>query len=453
LCPSIDASPRWGFSKFLKSAAVLTLLALSLILSPTKAAQAKYAALVMDAETGELLYARNATSPKYPASLTKMMTLYLLFGALDSGRMTMNQPLKVSKRAASQPPSRLGLKAGKTISVQDAILALVTKSANDVASVIAENMAPSESQFAVMMTAQARRLGMRNTTFRNASGLHNNGQMSSALDMALLSRALMKTFPNYYPYFSTKAFAYGGRSIGNHNNLMRTYPGSDGLKTGYTRQSGFNLAFSAQRDGRRVIGVVFGGRSPSWRDAHMASLLDQGFGVLEARAKGQSYTFAATEPVAPPAKSGKKTRTIPPGATLAGAALKQAPKTETVKAPPEVSLDVASIPPAPPAPPTPPASLRESERGPWGVQVGAFGDPEAARERTQQAQQHLLSYMPPPRAVISAVKANGKQLFRARLMGMSEPRARTACSKLKEFSTECLVVAPTGETSVAALPR
>ena len=223
-------------------------------------ALAGYASIVVDAETGAVLSEQNADQRNYPASLTKMMTLYMVFDALERRQLALKQPIAVSRRAAGQAPSRLGLKAGQTITVEQAILALVTKSANDAATAVAEAIGGTELRFAEIMTRRARAIGMTSTTFRNASGLPDSRQVTTARDMATLSRALWRDFPQYYPYFSRERFTYRGRVIANHNNLLRSYAGADGIKTGYIRASGYNLAASAVRDGRRVIGVVLGGK-------------------------------------------------------------------------------------------------------------------------------------------------------------------------------------------------
>lgn len=257
--------------------ALLLLGALSTGVLRVGSAEAAVSALVVEQGSGRVISAVNADRLRYPASLTKMMTLYLLFDALDRGSVGPNTRLRVSRHAAAQPPSKLGLRPGQTISVREAILALATKSANDVAVVVAEGVAGSEAAFARRMTAKANALGMRRTTFRNASGLHHPQQRTTARDMALLGRALLRDHPQHYRAFATRSFRWGRAHYGNHNRLMSTYRGMDGIKTGYTRPAGFNLVASANRKGRRLIGVVMGSRSPAVRNALMASLLDQGF--------------------------------------------------------------------------------------------------------------------------------------------------------------------------------
>jgi D-alanyl-D-alanine carboxypeptidase len=252
------------------------------------ASSSRYAAFVVDDKTGRVLYAKNEDALRHPASLTKMMTLYLLFEDLKKRRVTMTTRLTVSAKASSQSPSKLGLRPGQTIAVEDAIRALVTKSANDVAVVIAENLGGSEEAFARRMTSTARRLGMSRTTFYNASGLPNAAQYTSARDMVTLGRVLQERFPAYYRYFSTRSFAWGSQVIGNHNNLLRRLEGIDGIKTGYTEASGFNLVSSIWRDDRHLVAAVMGGSSARQRDDHMAALLTRHIGAASSGAKVSS---------------------------------------------------------------------------------------------------------------------------------------------------------------------
>jgi D-alanyl-D-alanine carboxypeptidase len=238
----------------------------------------RYASIVTEAETGQVLTAANPDELRHPASLTKMMTLYVAFEALREGRLRLDTPIPVSDHAAAMPPSRIGLLPGMTISAEEAILALVTKSANDAAAALGEYLGQgSEDRFAQMITLKARSLGMTRTVFRNASGLPDAEQVSTARDMALLGRRLMKDFPDRFAYFSTSQFRFRGRIAFNHNRLLQEYEGTDGIKTGYVNDSGFNLVASARRDGVRLVAAVFGGRTGYERDRHMMALLDQGF--------------------------------------------------------------------------------------------------------------------------------------------------------------------------------
>jgi len=230
--------------------------------------------IVVDGNTGEVLHASNADSVRHPASLTKIMTLYLLFERLEAGRLKLDTQLKVSEHAADQAPTKLGLKPGATIAVEDAIKAVVTKSANDAAVAIAENLGGDEESFAKLMTEKAHALGMSRTTYVNASGLPDDDQNTTAQDQALLGRAIQERFPRYYKYFSTKEFVYRGHAMRNHNHLLGVVGGVDGIKTGYTRASGFNLVTSVHRDGRFIVAVVLGGRSAYERDARMRDLIN-----------------------------------------------------------------------------------------------------------------------------------------------------------------------------------
>lgn len=237
----------------------------------------RYSSIVIDAASGAVLSAANADDYRFPASLTKMMTIYMLFEALRDRRTTLGQPVPVSSYASSMSPTKLGLLPGTYITVEQALLGLVTKSANDAAAALGEMLGGDEERFAQMMTLRARALGMSNTTFRNASGLPDWSQVTTARDMAVLGRRLVQDFPDYYHYFSTPSFVFQGRTVMNHQRLLQTYPGADGLKTGYIIASGYNVVTSALRGNTRLVGVVLGASSGAERDDHMADLLDQGF--------------------------------------------------------------------------------------------------------------------------------------------------------------------------------
>ncbi len=241
----------------------------------------KYASIVIDLERDQVLHARHADAPRYPASLTKAMTLYMLFDAMKAGEVRLYEELPVSRAAASQPPSSLRLRAGTTITTKDAINALVTKSANDVAVVVAERLGGTEQRFATLMTTKARAMGMENTTFKNASGLPNTQQLSTARDMAVLAERLLEDHDDYYGYFSNKKFSWGRATYKNHNKLIGTVAGVDGIKTGYTRASGFNLMTSAKRRGRRVVAIMFGGSTARSRDQHVADLVEAAYKSFE----------------------------------------------------------------------------------------------------------------------------------------------------------------------------
>jgi D-alanyl-D-alanine carboxypeptidase len=273
---------------------LFAVLLLFLCLTPGQGA-AKVATLVIEAETGEILLRANETARAYPASLTKMMTLYLVFDALASGSINFNRDIVTSKLAARQPASRLGLKPGETITVREATLSLVTKSANDAAMVLAEAIGGSERRFVRQMNIKARKLGMMRTRFRNPTGLYHSAQVSTALDMAILARALWRNHPQRFSLFATRNFRYGGRTYRNHNRLLDSYAGVDGIKTGYLRASGYNLAASVERDGRRLIGIVLGDGTGKARDQRMVGLFDRAFARVstqQAAAKGGNSGWA-----------------------------------------------------------------------------------------------------------------------------------------------------------------
>ncbi len=253
----------------------------------------KYAAFLVNSDTGEILYARQADASRYPASITKVMTLYLAFEQLQAGTLRESDPITISRFAAGQRPSKLGLKPGSTITVREAMGVIATRSANDIAVALAEHIAGTEAQFAARMTATAHRIGMARTTFVNATGLPAAGHLTTARDIATLSRAVIRDFPQYYGIFSQVAFDYEGQEIANHNHLLTTLPGVDGIKTGYTNAAGFTLAASAAHDGVRLIAVVLGGPSRMMRDSNVTELLDTGFEVLTRRSRGDITTVAA----------------------------------------------------------------------------------------------------------------------------------------------------------------
>jgi D-alanyl-D-alanine carboxypeptidase len=242
--------------------------------APVAPVSEKSASIVVDGSTGVVLYQASADLPRVPASLTKMMTLYLTFEALQSGRITKSTPIPVSAHAASQAPSKLGLKPGATIDVDTAIKAIVVKSANDVAVALAEYIGGSEDQFAVLMTDKARRLGMRGTNFHNASGLPDPQQITTARDMALLGLALRKHYPQQYYYFGTQDFVFNGKQIHGHNRVLSQLNGADGIKTGYVKASGFNIVTSVSDNGRQLVAVVMGGNTAKMRDAQVVSLVN-----------------------------------------------------------------------------------------------------------------------------------------------------------------------------------
>lgn len=280
-----------------------------------------FAAMIVDANSGRTLYARNENELRYPASVTKVMTLYMLFEQMERGRFRLDSPLTVSAHAASMAPSKLGLRPGAAIEVEDAIRALVTKSANDVAATVAEAVGGDEETFAEMMTRKARALGMYRTVYKNASGLPNPGQVTTAHDLTILGRAIQDRFPKYYRYFATRSFYWAGRSHRNHNHLLGRVEGMDGIKTGYTNASGFNLLTSVRRDGRHIVGVVLGGRSGASRDMIMANLIAEN---LDSGARGRTAVAMAET-------SNDREETVRPLADPARAEIQREPARESAR--------------------------------------------------------------------------------------------------------------------------
>ena len=403
----------------LRRAVPAALVAAAVGLAASDGLAARYKAIVVDADTGKVLFSRHADKRHYPASLTKMMTLYLVFDALESGRLALDQRVRVSRRAAGQTPSRLGLKPGRSISVEDAVLAMITKSANDAATALAEAVGGTEVNFANRMTRTARRIGMKNTVFRNATGLPNRRQYSTARDMTVLARRLHGDFPQYYHYFSTRSFKWGKRTYRNHNKLLRTYKGVDGLKTGYIRASGFNIATSARRGGRRIIGVVLGGRTPAWRDRQMAYLLNVAFKRLETSRRA--------------AKRGKPRRKAVASIRI------PAPKPRSSK------LDLLRSKPAAPVV-AGVAGMGESARGTgdWGIQVGAHWARRVALSKIREAVEALPDLPASVHAAVDRASVGPRQFYRARLWGFSERLARDACRRLAARQLACVPVRPKG---------
>lgn len=399
-------------------AALVVTICFSILLSHSPAlAQGKYAAIVVDADSGRVLHAQDADALRYPASLTKMMTLYMTFDALNSGQLQMNQPLKISARAAAQPYG-IDLRAGQTITVRDAVLAAITKSANNATAVLAEAIGGTEEQFAQMMTRRAHQLGMSRTTFKNSSGLPNKQQQSTARDMATLGIALIKNHGKYYHYFSTAEFQWKEATIRNHNRVLTRYEGADGIKTGFIGASGFNLVASAKRDGRRVMAVVFGGPTIQSRDDRMIQLLDAGFERIGK--PGNDPVMASVEP-APAFSLISSAKAAETGGIARAAKPKKAAKAE-----PAVAKAPAQ------------KGKKQNGNGSWAVQLGAFKKQDAAEATVAKAQ----AKVPAGEPTIETLRADSGMLYRARLTGLSEADARNACSSLKRKNLTCTVVSP-----------
>lgn len=384
---------------------------LGLLLCVAGAAEAgPYAGLVVDVEGDRVLYEQDARALRHPASLTKMMTLYLVFEALQNGQISLGDHFRASHHAATRAPSRMGLRAGDSISVEQGILALVTRSANDAATTLAEGLAGSESAFAARMTAKAHELGMDHSLFRNASGLPDPEQVTTAWDMYRLGRALLRDFPQYYRYFATDHFEYHGQSFHNHNHLLENFEGADGIKTGFVNASGFNLVASARRHGTRLIGVVFGGNTWAQRDAHMRRLLEDGFAQAEGRPS--ALHFSGLDRWGGPIVSG-------PG----DAPVSQSEERMTARA-------KKSQPEA-------------HEKRLWRVQLGFFQHESLARQHLQQAQKLAPAVLRGKDGDVSSMTVGGRsrrlQTYVASFDHLSRSDAAHLCDVLQHARMSCLV--------------
>jgi D-alanyl-D-alanine carboxypeptidase len=445
--------------------------------------QPPYAAIVVDVNSGRVLHATNADSLRHPASLAKVMTLYLLFERLEAGKLNLDTRLPVSAEAARQAPTKLGLEPGSTISVEDAIKGLVTRSANDAAVVIAEAIAGDEESFARLMTQKARALGMTRTVYRNASGLPDNGQVTTARDQAVLARAIQDRFPRFYRYFAIASFRYRGQAIRNHNRLLGRLAGVDGIKTGYTRASGFNLMTSVRRGNRHLVAVVLGGSSAAARDARMRTLIEQyiaqasthrsvaavteakptddqgraeeplhlASGTLRAPSRAAQPAPGSTEPIrAIPVRTVTvrprhvQTAGLAPRPTLAavGASAAAANQAGILGVLPAGSAAQAAARSQPSAPTGGSDSKRsmKAQRPGWVIQIGAFPDEEQARRQLTSAKslaKHLLASRDP---ITQPVVKGEQTLYRARFAGFDKESAEAACRYLKRKSLACLAL-------------
>ncbi|WP_118133291.1 serine hydrolase [Oceanicella sp. SM1341] len=427
---------------------------------------APFAAIVVDARDGRVLYSDNADTRLHPASLTKMMTLYLVFEAIGKGQLSLDQKVKVSRNAASEPPSHLGLRTGERITIRDLIRAAAVKSANDAATALGEAVGGSEAEFAKMMTAKAASFGMRNTNFRNANGLTQTNHYSSAADMAILGRHLLYDFPQYYNLFSRKSTVTDGKTVYNTNRrLLSSYRGADGIKTGYTNAAGYNLVASAERGNERIIAVVFGGRSSRSRNAKVAELLDLGFrkapamvavvkpaqgmnpgvrvadaprprgdvpdGILTASLKAIEDAVAPTAAAATPdpamiAVSAYAPRTVSaprvrPGASRQVIATMSTSDAAVLRADPPVAR----------------ASAAEA----WTVQLGAFKDRSYAVNVIAKATGQNAPALQGAKGSVEQATVKGLTLYRARLTGVTPLSAEEACAHLRAMKQVCRPVA------------
>jgi len=425
-----DDSPARRPTDFFRTLARLAFAGL-LLFAAAAPAQARYASIVVDFETGRILHEQGADERRHPASLTKMMTLYLIFEAIDQKQIALDTRWTVSAFAAGQPPTKLGLEEGDRIRVRDVILGMVTRSANDAATVAAEGLAGSEAKFAELMTRRARQIGMASTVFQNAHGLPNDAQVTTVRDMAKLGTELIRRFPHHYHFFSTSEFVYEGRTFANHNRLMRWFEGADGIKTGFIRASGFNLVASAVRDGRRIVGAVIGGPNPTERDQYMGKLLEASFhrtGELPAVRQAQAPNVprqVASAAAKPAAKSAAK----PAKATTAEPRRANPPKRETGG-----------------------QTLHRAAAAEWSIQVGAFNQRAQARKAAEEAARVAAQHVADAeiRILGPASTARNSASHRARLTGLTQTQARAACRVLDQRDMDCMIVGPSNDKRAAA---
>lgn len=400
--PVLRATVRFG-------AVLATLAALAASPAAAQIHSDRYASIVIDAASGRVISAVDPDEPRRPASLTKVMTAFLVFDAVAQGRARWSDTLVISANAAAAPPSKIGLPPGARMTLEEALLAIITKSANDVSIAIAEHFAGSEAAFARLMTLKARSIGMRDTVFRNASGLPDREQVTTARDMATLGRRIILDHPSYYPYFATERFRFRGKVHHNHNMRMLTgYEGADGIKTGYIRESGFNVLTSAQRDGRRVVAAVFGGSSAPERDRHMAMLLDDAFGSRTQFASHPSFALVSRAHAATPAPE--------------RAAMQQAER-QAVRG-------------------------RAGPATDWAIQVGAYSTRNQALAAARNAERQIGAAR--AEAEVSPLRSRNRTLFRAQVTNLTAAEARAACAALAKRRQACVTVPP---TAVAASPR
>jgi len=437
----------------------------------------KDAELIVDGATGKVLYARNETAERHPASLTKMMTLYMLFEALKAGKITMETPMPVSQHASEQKPTKLFLRPGQTITVDTAIRSLVIRSANDSAVVIAEALGGTELNFAQMMTAKAKQLGMRETYYHNASGLPDPLQITTATDLSILARHLAYDFPQYFPYFALPGFTYKGAYIPTHDNLIGRYPGANGMKTGFTVASGFNLTSSVVRDGAHLIGVVMGGRTALRRDIEMMHLMDVAFTQIaanpslvsrspvpwEAMTREQPVVAGFTLPQAQQPLPGDQLAAlsaVPPpipqtedeDAAEAHRAPDEnfsvihaeAPQLASVAQPPRPA-PVAAVPPAMVQAANAPVRgaqqvVPSSPGQDWTVQIGAYANQELAKAYLEAYAKKATDVLGRAAQMVVPFRAqDGRTVYRARFGLFAERRARQVCDRLAKRGDSCIV--------------
>jgi D-alanyl-D-alanine carboxypeptidase len=435
-----------------------------IFVAPTLAnAKPEFSSITVDARTGAVLFSDKPDGLRHPASLTKMMTLYVLFQDLKAGRINRNTQFRVSARAAAMAPSKLGLRAGNTITVDEAIKALVTKSANDAAATIAENLGGTESNFAARMTRVAHSIGMSRSSFHNASGLPNPDQFTTARDMATLGLRLMRDFPQYYPYFRITAFNFHGRTIRSHNKLVQSYQGTDGIKTGYVAASGYNLVTSTKRGDKRLVGVVLGARSSAARGAYMMRMLESKFAqakngvtvaALAGSSKGVINPVAVAKEITPTQSEKAQLAVATADASTDGSIDEdQSDDTTTASVTPKVieagleAVDApkklkGKLPFAVKSVSAEPDTFADSIKQSWNIQVGAFPDKQLAQAKLTSLRGRSLPLLEGKAAYTIASKQNGDVVYRARFAGFDSTSAKKACKAISALGLQCQPVQP-----------
>lgn len=372
-------------------------------------AKADTSTIMIDAQSGDVLYALNADKTRYPASLTKLMTLYITFNALENGNLKMTDKLKTSYVAAGRSPSKLGLNPGDVVDVKTCILASIIKSANDCATVLGEALSGgNEREFALMMTKTAQKLGMKNTVFKNASGLNHSEQKTTARDMAILALAIYHHFPQYYPMFSLTEFEYQGQKIEGHNNLLKTFEGADGMKTGYTANAGFNIVTSAKRGDHRVIVVTMGHKKAEERDEKAAQMMDKVFARLQ---KHQQINVQQLKAEIESPKGGQK---------------------KTLYAETKIV----------------PETIAKPKQN-FAIRIGAFSSYDKAMGHAKSVQNQFSSKLLAQNIRIDKLERPGKAIYRAQITGLKKEDANKLCMALKNKKQECIAAITETKTQFA----
>jgi D-alanyl-D-alanine carboxypeptidase len=410
-------------------------------------ARPQFSSIAVDARNGSIILANDPDGLRHPASLTKMMTLYILFQELKAGRVKLSTPLTVSRRASIMQPSKMGLRPGTTLTVEQAIKSLIIKSANDVAATVAENLGGTEGDFAMRMTQTARDIGMSRTTYRNASGLPNPNQITTARDQATLALRLMRDFPQYYPYFRLQGFVFNGRTIRTHNRLVGNFSGTDGIKTGYTAASGFNLVTSTRRGDARLVGVVLGSTSAGKRNSYMMAMLTKAFpkaknGKMIAAVAGSSK--GALDPIAMASlastvvAAGDVRQPDPKDQVKLAAVAADASADASTDAEDEADTeDLANTADGPKV-----LEARMAENSDWTIQVGVFGTKQQANEALARLKAKALPELSGKQVQTVAVKRGSRTQYRARFTGFDQGGAQSACDALSGIDQSCLAVSP-----------